>query len=55
MGYPKGNESWLFYDLREHIILVSTNSIFMDDNYMMDQKPNDKFDIRELFDTPREP
>ena len=22
---------------------------------MMDQKPNDRFDFRELFDTPREP
>ena len=22
---------------------------------MMDQKPNDRFDLRELFDTPKEP
>ena len=49
MGYSK-----LFYDPREQIVLVSTNAIFLEDDYMMDQKPNDRFDLWELSDTTKE-
>ena len=35
VGYPKRTKSWLFYDPREHIVLVSTNVIFLEDDYMM--------------------
>ena len=55
IGYPKGTKCYLFYDLKEQIILVSTNAIFLEDDYVMDQKSNDRFDLRELSDTPREP
>ena len=55
VGYPKGTKGWLFNDPREHIVLVSTNVVFMKDDYMMDRKLIDRFDCRELFDTPREP
>ena len=55
IGYPKITKSWLFYNPREHIVLVSTNAIFLEDDYMMDQKSNDRFDLRELFDTLRKP
>ena len=34
---------------------MSTNAIFLEDDYMMDRKPNDIFDLRELFDTLIEP
>ena len=34
---------------------MSTNAIFLEDDYVMDQKSNDRFDLRELSDTPREP
>ena len=35
------------------MVLVSTNATFMEDNNMMDQKPNDRFDFKKLSDTPR--
>ena len=52
--YSKGTTSWLFYGGRLQIVLLSTNVVFMEDGYMMDRKPNDRFDLRELSDTPRE-
>ena len=55
VGYPKGTKCWLFYDLKKQIVLVTTNVIFLKDDYIIDQKPNDRFHIRELFDTSREP
>ena len=36
VGYPKGTKGWLFDDPREHIVLISTNAIFLEDDYMMD-------------------
>ena len=44
-----------FYDPKEHIVLVSNNVVFLEDDYMMDQKHNDRFDFRELSDTPIDP
>ena len=55
VGYSKGTKGWLFYDSREQIVLVSTNTTFLEDDYMMDRKPNDRFDLMELIYTPREP
>ena len=55
IGYPKGTKGQLFYNSREQIVLVSTKTIFLVDDYMMDQKPNDRFDLTELSDTLREP
>ena len=43
IGYPKGTKGWLFYDPREQIVLVSTNVAFLENDYMMDWKPNDRF------------
>ena len=43
VGYPKG---WLFYDPEKQIVLVSTAIIFLEDNYMMDQKPNNIFNFK---------
>ena len=35
------------------MILVSTNVVFLKENYMMARKSNDRFHLRELSDTPR--
>ena len=55
MGYSKGTKSWLFYDPKEHIVLVNTNGVFLEDDYKIDRKPNNRFNLRELFDTLKEP
>ena len=34
---------------------MNTNVVFLDDNYIIDRKPNDRFYFRELSDTHREP
>ena len=36
VGYSKGTKGWLFYDIKEHIVLVSMDVIFLEDDYMMD-------------------
>ena len=41
--YPKETKDWLFYDPREQIVLVNTIFAFLEDDYMMDQKTNDRF------------
>ena len=51
IGYLEGTKGWLFYDLEEYIVLVSTNIIFLEDDYMIDRKPNYRFDLMELFNT----
>ena len=55
IGYRKGTKRWLLNDSREQIVLASTNAIFLEDNYIMDQKPNDRFDLRELSNIFKEP
>ena len=35
IGYPKGTKGWLFYNPREQIVLVSTNTIFLEDDYII--------------------
>ena len=34
---------------------MSTNAVFLEDDYMMDHKLNNRFDVKELSNTPREP
>ena len=46
VGYSKRTKCWLFYDPREHIALVSINTVFLEDDYMMDRKSNDRLMIR---------
>lgn len=48
MGYPKGTKGWLFYNLAEQKVFVSTNAVFLEDDYMMDRKPKEKFVFQEL-------
>ena len=38
VGYPKGTKGWLFYNPREQKVLVSTNAVFLEEDYMIDWK-----------------
>ena len=46
IGYPKGTFGWYFYDPREQKVFVSTNSIFLEDDYIMNHKPKGRIDLR---------
>ena len=35
--------------------LANTNTIFLENDYMMNRKPKDSFNLKELFDTPTKP
>ena len=38
VGYPKGTKGYLFYDPKEQRVLVSTNTHFLKQDYMLDNK-----------------
>ena len=46
MGYPKGTKGYL--DPKEQKVLVSTNTRFLEENYMIDNKPRSKVVLNEL-------
>ena len=48
IGYPKGTKGYLFYDPKEQRVLVSTNARFLEQNYMLDNKPRSKIILDEL-------
>ena len=35
VGYLKRTKQWLFYDPKEQIVLVSTNAIFLEDDWQI--------------------
>ena len=39
VGYPKGTKGYMFYDPQEQRVLVSTNVCFLEDDYIIDNKP----------------
>ena len=39
VGYPKGIKGYLFYDPHEQKVIVSTNAQFLEEDYMMHNKP----------------
>ena len=39
---PKGTKGYMFYDLQEQKIIVSTNARFLEEDYMMNNKPKSK-------------
>ena len=39
IGYLQGTFGWYFYDPREQKVFVSTNAIFLEDDYIMNHKP----------------
>ena len=48
VGYPKGTKGYLFSDPQEHRVLVSTNARFLEEDYMIDNKPRSKIILDEL-------
>ena len=55
IGYPKGTFGWYFYDPREQKVFVSTNAIFLEDDYIMNHKPKGRIDLRETGGEPSDP
>ncbi|XXG53381.1 hypothetical protein AAC387_Pa03g1479 [Persea americana] len=50
VGYPKGTKRWTFYNLREQKVLVSTNAVFLEEDYMIDQKSLEKVILEEIHE-----
>ena len=48
MGYLRGTKGYLFYDPKEQRVLVSTNARFLEQDYMLDNKPRFKVVLDEL-------
>ena len=48
MGYPRETKGYLFYDPKEQRVLVSTNTRFLEQDYMLDNKPRSKVILDEL-------
>ena len=48
VGYPKGTKGYLFYDPKEKRVLVSTNVRFLEEDYIIDNKPRSKVILDEL-------
>ena len=46
--YPRGTKGFLFYDPKEQRVLVSTNARFLEEDYMLDNKPRSKVVLDEL-------
>ena len=42
VGYPKGTKGYMFYDPQEQKVIVSTNARFLEEDYMMNNKPKSK-------------
>ena len=55
IGYPKGTFGWYFYDPREQKVFVSTNAIFLEDDYIMNYKLREMIDLRETGREPLDP
>ena len=48
MGYPRGTKGYFFYDPKEQRVIVSTNACFLEQDYMLDNKPRSKVILDEL-------
>ena len=48
VGYPKRKKGYLFYDSKEQRVLVTTNALFLEEDYMIDNKPSSKVILDEL-------
>ena len=49
IDYLKGTNSWYFYDLREQKVFVSTNAIFLKDNYIINHKARGRIVLEEVI------
>ena len=48
VGYPKGTKGYMFYDPQDQKVFVSTNARFLEENYMIDNKPKSKVILEEM-------
>ena len=48
VGYPRGTKGYLFYDPKEQRVIVSTNARFLEEDYMIYNKPESKIVLDEL-------
>ena len=48
VDYPKGTKGYLFYDPQDEKVIVSTNARFLEEDYMIDNKPRSKTILEEL-------
>ena len=48
VGYPKGTRGGLFYYPQEQKVIVSTNAIFLEEDYMTNHKPRSEIVLHEL-------
>ena len=39
IGYPRGTKGSLFYSPKDHKVIVSTDTTFLEEDYVMDHKP----------------
>ena len=49
VGYPKGTRGGLFYSPTDKKVFVSTNAIFLENDYMTNFKPRSKVVLEELL------
>ena len=47
-GLPQGTKGYLFYDPQEQKVIVSTNVRFLEEDYMINNKPKLKTILEEL-------
>ena len=47
-GLPRGTKGYLFYDHQDQKVFVSTNARFLEENYMIDNKPKSKIILEEM-------
>ena len=48
MGYPKGTKGYMFYDPQDQKVFVSINARFLEEDYMIDNKPKSKDSLEEM-------
>ena len=48
VGYPKGTKGYMFYDPQDQKVFVSTNARFLEEDYMIDNKPTSKDILEEM-------
>ncbi|GFZ03401.1 hypothetical protein Acr_16g0000250 [Actinidia rufa] len=55
VGYPKGTKGDLFYNPNEKKVFVSTNVIYLEEDYMMNHKPRSQIVLEEMAGTQNTP
>ena len=48
VDYPKGIKGYMFYDPQDQMVFVSTNARFLEEDYMIDNKPISKVILKEM-------